>query len=142
MDITRSLNSRRNQVKNGQGTSRRSNISVFGAGRDIAQFVGRPTVEKPDAIQTRVRVPGAARHLVSLKINVQRRLSYGVRTDPVCKSMHQRLSVWTLQIISTGSHIIVWTHDTTAHTNSNGSAVLAAEVPYLGKTTPRGTMKY
>ena len=51
----------------------------------ITQSVERPT-EKPDAILTRVRVPGAARDF-SHRVNV----SYAVRTGLVCNRMHQHL---------------------------------------------------
>ena len=45
--------------------------------------------------------------------------------------------VRTLTIPNTGSHIIVWTHENTPHTDRMGiySAALAATVPYAGKVT-------
>ena len=55
----------------------------------IAQLVERPT-EKPGAILTRVRFPGAARDFLpegcSPRVNFQCRLSYGVRTAPRVQS--------------------------------------------------------
>ena len=78
---------------------------------------------KPDAMLTRIRIPSAARDF-SPRVNFQCRLSYGVRTTPVCNRMHQHLCA--LKIPNTGSHIlqhcldtqtlaaiyysIVWTH--------------------------------
>ena len=55
----------------------------------IAQWVEPPT-EKPGAILTRVRVPGAARDF-SPRINFQCRLSHGVRTAPVHTRTHQQV---------------------------------------------------
>ena len=53
------------------------------------------SIEKPGAILTRVRVPGAAMDFFTLffllRDNFQCRLSYGVRTAPVCNHMHQHL---------------------------------------------------
>ena len=83
---------------------------VSGAG--TAQLVERPT-EKPGAILTRVRGPGPARDF-SPRVSFQCRLSYGVRTAPVCINI-----VSTLKVPNTGSHIIVWTHKN-VHTGRNG----------------------
>ena len=60
----------------------------------IAHLVERPA-EKPDAVLSRVRIPGAARlfFLFSPRVSFQCRLSDGVRTVPLCNHMHQRLSV-------------------------------------------------
>ena len=55
----------------------------------MAQLAERPT-EKPSAILTRVRVPGAARDF-SLGVNFQCRFSYGVCSAPVCNRMHRHL---------------------------------------------------
>ena len=52
-------------------------------------MVKRPT-EKPGAVVTRVRVPGAVRDF-SPAVSLQCRLSDGVRTAPVCNRMHQHL---------------------------------------------------
>ena len=49
-------------------------------GAGVAQLVESPT-EKPGAILTRIRVPGAARDS-SPRVSFQCRLSYGVRTAP------------------------------------------------------------
>ena len=69
----------------------------------IARLIKRPT-EKPGAILTRVRVPGAARDF-SPRVNLQRRFSYyGV--------LSASASVRPLKIPSTGSidsRYIVWT---------------------------------
>ena len=56
----------------------------------IAQLVGPRPTEKPGVLLTRVRVPGAARDF-SPRVNFQCRLSYGVRTAPVCNGMYQHL---------------------------------------------------
>ena len=52
--------------------------------------------------------------------NFQCRLSYGVRTAPVCKRTHRHNYVRKLNIPNTSSQTIVWTHENTAHTGSNG----------------------
>ena len=83
----------------------------------MAQLVERPT-EMPGAILTRVRVPGAARDF-SPRVKVQCRLSYGVRTAHRAQS-HASTHVDTLKIPNTGSHTIVWTQESTAHTDRNG----------------------
>ena len=57
----------------------------------ISQWVEPPT-EKPGAILTRVRVPGAARDF-SPRIHLQYRLSHGVRTALVYTRMHQHVCV-------------------------------------------------
>ena len=90
--------------------------SFFKGERVVAQMVERPA-ENPGTILTRVRVPGAARDF-SPRVSFQCRLSYGVRTAPVCNRMLQHPR--TLKIASTGSHTIVWTHDNTTHTDRNG----------------------
>ena len=54
----------------------------------IPQLVERPT-ENLAAVLTRVRVPDAARDFPS-RTNFQCRLSYGVRTAPVCNRIHQQ----------------------------------------------------
>ena len=64
------------------------NIYISGAG--IAQLVERQT-EKPGAILTRVQVPGVVIRHFSSRVNIQCRLSHGVRTAPVCNGMHQQL---------------------------------------------------
>ena len=46
-----------------------------------------------------------------------------------------RATDWTLNIRTTGSHIIVWTHKHTTHTVGMGIAAFAAVVPYPGKAT-------
>ena len=88
-----------------------------GALTGIAQLLERLT-EKPGAILTRVRVPGAARDF-SPRVKFQCRLSYGVPTAHVCNR--------TLKIPNTGSHSVVWTHENIAHTAIGiaGSAALA-----------------
>ena len=68
-----------------------------GGGRGVVQLVERRT-EKPGAILTLVRVPGAAK---DPRVNFRCTLSayYVVRTAPVCDR--------TLQIPNTGSHTIL-----------------------------------
>ena len=90
--------------------------SFFKGERVVAQLVERPA-EKPGTILTRVRVPGAARDF-SPTVSFQYRLSYGVRTAPVCNRTRQHPR--TLKIGNTGSHTVVWTHDNTTHTDRNG----------------------
>ena len=55
----------------------------------IAQLEERLT-EKPNAILTRVQVPGAVRDF-STKVNFRCKLSYGVRTTPMCNRTLQHL---------------------------------------------------
>ena len=69
------------------GVDERSVIPTLEVG--ITQLVKHPT-EKPGAILTRVRVPGAAKDF-SPRVNFLCRLSYGVRTAPVYNHMHQHL---------------------------------------------------
>ena len=83
----------------------------------ITQLVER-TAEKPGAIVTRVRVPGAANNFFP-RVNFQCKLSYGVHTAPQVQS-HTSTSVRTVKIPNTGSHTIVWTRENTAHTGRNG----------------------
>ena len=99
----------------------------YSEGAAIAQWVERPT-EKPGAVLTRVRVPGAAREfffpfffsfLFFPRVNFQCRLSYGVRTAS-CVQSHASASVRTLKIPNTVSRTIVWTQDNTTHTDRNG----------------------
>ena len=66
-----------------------TNVTILSKGVGMAQWVERPT-EKPGAILTRVRVPGATSDF-SPRDSLQCRLSYGVRTAPVCSRMHQDL---------------------------------------------------
>ena len=56
----------------------------------IAQLEERLT-EKPNAILTRVQVPGVVIRHFSPRVNIQCRLSHGVRAVPVCNGMHQQL---------------------------------------------------
>ena len=102
----------------------------------MAQLVERPT-EKPGAILTRARVPGAAR------VSLQCRLSYGVPTAPVCNRMQQHLyGRYKSQSLAAILYTIVWTYEYTAHTTGMGCAALAAAVSYPGMATrnfPHGT---
>ena len=100
------------------------------SGAGIVQLVERP-IEKPGAVLTRVRVPGAARDFSS-RVNFQCRLSYGVITSP---SSPASLSVRTLKI-PTLAAIALFGHTKILHTLIGmGSAALAAAVPYPGKAT-------
>ena len=51
---------------------------------------------------------------IFLHVNFQCRLSYGVRTAPVCNRMRN------LKSANAGSHTIVGTQENTAHTDRNG----------------------
>ena len=82
----------------------------------MAQLAERPT-EKPGAILTRVRVPGATRELSyksHLSLQTLLRCPYSPRGQS-----HASTPVLTLKIPNTGSHTIIWTHDNTAQTNSD-----------------------
>ena len=68
---------------------------------------------------TRVRVLGAPRNF-SPRVNFQCRLSYGVRTVPVCNRMHQHLRGRKTNPSTLAAIIIVWTHEITADTGRNG----------------------
>ena len=93
----------------------------------MAKLVERPT-EKPGAILTRARVPGAAR------VSFQCRLSYGIRTAPVCNGVHQHLcGHYKSQSLAAILYTIVWTYAHTAHIIGLGSPALAAAVSYPGK---------
>ena len=70
------------------------------------------------AALTQVRVPGVATEF-SPTVNFQCRLSYSVRTAPVCSDM-EPTSVGTLKIPSTGSYTTVWTQGKTGHTGRYG----------------------
>ena len=105
----------------------------FFSGWGIAQLVQRLT-ERPGAILTRARVPCAARDF-SPRADFQCRLSYGVRTAPVCNQSHASTSVCTLTIPNSGSHTTVWIRENTHTLIGMGSAALAAVVPYPGKAT-------
>ena len=94
--------------------------AAFRNSAGIAQLVGRPT-EKPGAILTLVRVPGAARDF-SPRASFQCRLPYGVRAAPECNRMHQHTR--TFKIPNTGRHTIIWTHENTAHTDRDGYIAL------------------
>ena len=93
-------------------------ISFFKGERVVAQLVERPA-EKAGAILTRVRVPGAARDF-SPRGSFQCRLSYGVRTAPPCAIACINFRASVKQIPNTDSYAIVWTHESTAHTDRNG----------------------
>ena len=92
----------------------------------MAQLAERPT-EKPGAMMTRVRVPGAARDF-SPRVNFQCRLSYGARTAPVCNRMHRHLCArYNSQTLAA---IPLCGHTKILHTLIGmGSAALAAAVP-------------
>ena len=79
----------------------------------IAHVVERPT-EKPGAILTRVRVPGAARDF-SLSVQTLLRCPYSPRVQS-----HTSTSVRTPKIPNIGNHIILWPHDNTVHSDRNG----------------------
>ena len=92
-----------------------------------AQLVKRLS-KKTGAILTRVRVPGAARDF-SPRVNFRCRLSYGVRTAPVCCRMHQHLCArknpkhlqpYLLLLFFFFFFFFFWTHENTAHTDRNG----------------------
>ena len=92
-------------------------------------MVERPA-EKPGAILTRVRIPGAARDL-SPRVSFQCKLSYGVRAAPVCNRM-QRTSVCTLKVPNTGGHNTV--HMKILHTMiGTCTAALATDFPASNK---------
>ena len=97
----------------------------------IVQLVERLT-EKPNAILTRVQVPGAVRDF-STKVNFRCKLSYGVRTAPVCNRMFQQLCACSKFPVPAA--IPLFGHTTILHTLIGmGSADLAAAVPYSSKT--------
>ena len=90
-------------------------------------MVERPT-QKPGAVLSRVRVPGAARDF-SPRVSFQCRLSYGVRTAPrVQYRMHQQPS----KIPNSGSHIALFGHTQILHTPLRyfGGAAPAAYVSF------------
>ena len=101
-------------------------------GSRIAQWVQCPT-EKPNAILMRVRVPAAARDF-SPRVDFQCRLSYGVRTAPVCSHMHQHLCArQKFQCLAT---MPLFGHPKILQALIGvGSAALAAAVPCPGKAT-------
>ena len=68
-----------------------------------SSLVQRPT-EKPGAILTRVRVPGAAVDF-SPTVNFQCRLPLGVRASSVCKS-HAPAAAGTINIPSSDYHTV------------------------------------
>ena len=76
-----------------------------------AQWVERGT-EKPYAIPTRVRVPGVARG-ISSRVNCQCRLSYVVRTAPVCINICVHV-----QNPNAGYHIPLFGHTNELHTQT------------------------
>ena len=78
-------------------------------GVNIAQLVER-TTEKPGAMPTRVRIPGAARDFPP-RPSFQSGLSYAARTAPVCNRMHPHMCAHP----KTGSRTIVWTHEDCTH---------------------------
>ena len=67
-------------------TQRSTNTGIHQHGAGIARLVERRT-EKPGAVLTRVRIPGAARDFYS-RVSFWCRLSDGVRTALVCNRMH------------------------------------------------------
>ena len=72
------------------------------------------TTEKPGAILTRVQVSGAVRDF-SPRIRFQCRLSYGVRTGPVCI-----INICAhVKIPNTGSDSIVWTDESSTYSDRN-----------------------
>ena len=76
------------------------------AGAGIAQLVERPT-ENTGAVLTRVRVPDAAKVFLSqsqLSAFSALRCPYSPRVQSLAST-----SVYTLKILNTGSHTIVWT---------------------------------
>ena len=66
---------------------RRDNSRKLGRGRPAWKTV---RLKSQAQSLTRVRLSGAARDF-SPRVNFQCRLSHGVRTDPVCKRMNQRM---------------------------------------------------
>ena len=90
--------------------------AAFSNSAGIAQSIEHPT-EKPGAILTRVRIPGAARDF-SPRANFQCKLSYGVSTAHECNRIHQHTR--TFKIPNTDSHTIVWRHENTTHTARKG----------------------
>ena len=77
---------------------------------EIAHSVERPT-QKPGTILTRVRVPGAARDF-SLSVQTLLLCPYSPRVQS-----HTSASG---RAPNTGSHIMVWPHDDTVHSDRNG----------------------
>ena len=70
----------------------------------------------------------------SPKVSFQCRLSYSVRTAPVCNRMHQHLCARSKS--QTLAAIPLFGHTKVLHTPvGTGSAALAAAVPYPGKAT-------
>ena len=97
----------------------------------IAQLV-EPLTEKPNAILTRVQVPGAERDF-STKVSFRCKLSYGVRTAPVCNRMLQHLCACSKFPVLAA--IPLFGHTTILHTLIGmGSAALAADASYSSKT--------
>ena len=88
-------------------------------GAGIAQLVERLT-EKPGAILTRVRVPSAARDFSPSQLPVQTLLR---RPYSPCVQSLASTSERTLKIPNTGSHTIVWTHESTAHADRNAYSI-------------------
>ena len=85
----------------------------------ITKLVERPA-EKPGAILTLVRVPRCGKGFFSQsKLPVQTLSQVSVPYSPRVES-RVSTSVRTLQILKPGSHVIVWTHESTAHTDRNG----------------------
>ena len=81
------------------------------------------SIEKPGAILTRVRVPGAAMDFFTLFFFAQRQLP--VQTVLRCPysprvQSHASTSVRTLQTPYLDNHASVWTHENAAHTNKGG----------------------
>ena len=101
---------------------------------------------KTIAILTLVRIPFAAiffflsffSFFFSFLFFIQStssRDSHTVSVQPPCVIAWSK-SVRTLKIPNPGSHTLVWTHENTLHTDSNGwRCSLAAAVPYPGKAT-------
>ena len=82
-------------------------------GPGTALLVEHPT-EKPGAILTRVRVPGAAKDFPP-RVNFQCILTYNL-----LQPSHASTSVGTLKIRNASSHAIVWTLGNITHTDRNG----------------------
>ena len=103
-----------------QSARKRCHVTRLSASHEnrspTAQLAQRPT-EKPGAILTRVRVPGGARDLSPSHLSIQTLLRYS--HSPRVQS-HASTSVSTLKTPSTGSHIPLFGHHNTAHTDSNG----------------------
>ena len=87
--------------------------------RGIAQlvlFILYCPAEKPPAILTRVRVPGAASDLFP-RVSCQCRLFYGVRTASLCNRLHQHPC--TRQKRQTSARQPYRCLESTAHTDRN-----------------------